>query len=145
MKTLRRVVLEQDGKPFLKGTPEQQAKRAEILKRTKQVKADRNARAARTGGSGTSRPGYSSVSDSVAPLTAGRVRIFEVTGKRSQGVAHPLQRVVDRVKNMTPDERAKARNHPGGTTSRPAVPPIKPEERAIGIRQKPKNPDAQWG
>lgn len=73
MKTLRRVVLEQDGKPFLKGTPEQQAKRAEILKRTKQVKADRNARAARTGGSGTSRPGYSSVSDSIIPLTSSRV------------------------------------------------------------------------
>ena len=76
MKTLRRVVLEQDAKPFLRGDAETQAKRAEILKRTKEVKAARNARAARTGGSGTSRPGYSStdtVSDSIVPLTADRV------------------------------------------------------------------------
>lgn len=73
MRTLRRVVLEQDGKPYLKGNAEEQAKRAKILAATRQVKKERNARAARTGGSGTSRPGSSSVSDSIVPLTATRV------------------------------------------------------------------------
>ena len=79
MKQLRRVVLEQDDmekKPFLKGDAKTQAKREEILKRTREVKAQRNARAARTGGSGTTRPGYSStntVSDSIVPLTADRI------------------------------------------------------------------------
>jgi len=73
MTTLRRVVLEQDGKPYLKGNAEEQAKRAKILAATQKVKAERNARAAKTGGSGTSRPGYSSVSDSIVPLTADRV------------------------------------------------------------------------
>jgi hypothetical protein len=83
MKTLRRVFLEatspgdaREAKGLNRfrttpsGGPE---KRAETLKQTLQTKADRNARAARTRGSGTSRPGDSSVSDSIVPLTSSRV------------------------------------------------------------------------
>lgn len=76
MKTLTRVVLEQDDKPYLRGTPAQQTQRAKILKRTKKVKAERDARAAR-GKQASTRPGYSSVSDSIIPLVSDRIFMLE--------------------------------------------------------------------
>jgi len=120
MKQLRRVFLEQeDKKPFLKGSPEQQAKRAEILKRTKQVKAERNARAARTGGSGTSRPGYSSVSDSIVPLTASRVNEVKrmpgtgphVPASDRPGAAKRIMK--DKLSGKRPQTPVKPRRKPG--------------------------------
>lgn len=127
MKQLRRVFLEQSpgdareaaGKDRFRSTPSAgPEKRAEILKKTLQTKADRNARAARTGGSGTSRPGYSSVSDSIVPLTAGRVNEM----KRMPGTG-PHVPASDRpgfAKKIMKDKMS------GKRPQTPAKPPVKP-------------------
>lgn len=96
MKQLRRVFLEQSpgdareaaGKDRFRSTPSAgPEKRKQILKNTLAVRQDRNARAA-AGGQASSRPGYSSVDDSVIPLIANRVHIHEiniVNGKLTAG------------------------------------------------------------
>lgn len=128
MKTLRRVFLEttspgdaREAKGLNRfrttpsGGPE---KRAETLKKTLQTKADRNARAARTGGSGTSRPGYSSVSDSIIPLTSSRVD--EMMRTPGTGPHVPASDRPGFAKKIMKDKMS------GKRPQTPAKPPVKP-------------------
>jgi hypothetical protein len=143
MKTLRRVVLEQDAKPFLRGDAEEQAKRAEILKRTKKVKDERNKRAARTGGSGTTRPGYSSntVADSIVPLTADRVN--EMKRMPGTGPHTPASNRSGALKTIMQDKMSGER--PQTPKRKPFTPGNVKRRNGSSVTTGPDGDKTKWG